>query len=387
MHIFCDGSVIRAPASGVQCAVRRQLLALLEVGHAPEMTLFTLDASVRAAAGRARAVLGPLPSGVRRVGLRVLWQQVRLPAQLRRRATGGDVLFAPAYTAPLRCPTRYVLQVHDAIAFEHPEYCSAWNVRHMRALMPGSVRRAAAILTPSRAVAAAVHRLFGISPERIHVVPLGVDFDRFAVPAGGTTEVPGGPAATASGAILFVGNLEPKKGLDVLISAYAKCADQLQRDLVLAGRPAWKSRRVLAAVREYSGPGRVRLLGRVPDDDLPALYRAADVFVFPSRVEGFGLPVLEAMAAGTPVVHSDAPALVETAAGAGLCVPRGDADALAAALVRLLGSPDLAAALTARGRARARTLTWRRWAERALPILRRAGNGPPNHREISGKGK
>ncbi|NOY80139.1 MAG: glycosyltransferase family 4 protein [Kiritimatiellaeota bacterium] len=376
MRIFCDGSVIRAPVSGVQLAVREQLVALLGVAHGQELTVFALDAAVRAAAARAGAALGPLPRGVRRVGRRILWQQFRLPMRLDR--GGADVLFAPAYTAPLRCPTPYVLQVHDTIAFEHPEYCSTWNVRHMRALAPGSIRRAAAVLAPSRVVADAVRRLFDIPPERTHVVPLGVDCDRFSPPAAGhPPPPPSGVAAEAVGAILFVGNLEPKKGLEVLISAYARSADRLHRDLVLAGRPAWKSHRVLAAVRSYTGPGRVRLLGRVPDDELPALYRGADVFVFPSLTEGFGLPVLEAMAAGTPVVHSDAPALVETAGGAGTCVPRGDPDALAAALVRLLESPDLRAELAARGRAHAQTFTWRRWAEAVLPILRRVGTARP----------
>lgn len=372
MSLSLDGSVIRSPVSGVQRAVREQLIALLEVGSAKAMTVYASDDPVRQAAIRTGAAVGSVPALARRAGVRILWQQFRLPRLLRQ--AGAEALFAPAYTAPLRCPVPWVVQVHDVIAFDHPEYCSGWNVRHMRALMPKSVRRAAAVLTPSRAVADGVHRWFGVPMDRIHAVPLGVDIERFSgAPAAGAADSE--IVRQVEGAVLFVGNLEPKKGLDVLIDAYCRCADRLKRDLVLVGRPAWKSRPILRAVRQYSGSGRIRCIGRVPDDLLPSFYQAAAVFVFPSLVEGFGLPVLEAMAAGTPVIHSDDPALMETAGGAGICVPRRDAAALAAALVRLSQSVELAAELKAQGLERTKKLPWRQWAESALPILQGTRRG------------
>jgi len=372
LSISLDGSVIRSPVAGVQRAVREQLIALLEVGPARAMTIYAMDAPVREAAARAGAALGSVPAFARRAAMRILWQQLRLPALLKQ--TGAQVLFAPAYTAPLRCPVPWVLQMHDVIAFDHPEYCSGRNVRHMRSLAPKSVRGAAAILTPSRAVADAVRRTFGVPADRIHAVPLGVDFERFSN-ARAVASDDSALVRQIEGAILFVGNLEPKKGLGVLVEAYGRCAGRLNRDLVLVGRPAWKSRAVLRAVQQYTGPGRIRCIGRVSDELLPTIYRAAAVFVFPSLVEGFGLPVLEAMAAGTPVIHSDDPSVLETAGDAAVRVPRGDAEALAAALFRLSESAELATELKGRGLERAKELTWHKWAESVLPILKKARRG------------
>jgi glycosyltransferase involved in cell wall biosynthesis len=152
--------------------------------------------------------------------------------------------------------------------------------------------------------------------------------------------------------VLAVGTIEPRKGIDVLIDAMSRFDGP---PLLLAGQPGWGG-------VDPSGRA-VRLLGRVSDTELGALLRGASVLAVPSLAEGFGLPLLEAMAAGVPVVHSDAPALVEVAGGAGITVPRGDAGALADALREVLGSPARAAELASAGRTRATAFTWRAAAE------------------------
>jgi glycosyltransferase involved in cell wall biosynthesis len=161
--------------------------------------------------------------------------------------------------------------------------------------------------------------------------------------------------------VLAVGTIEPRKGIDVLIEAM----DELDVPLVLAGQPGWGGVELDSA--------KVRVLGRLPDSDLAAVLRRATVLAAPSLAEGFGLPVLEAMAAGVPVVHSDAPALVEVAGGAGRCVPRGDAKALAAALREVLFSPNLASSLAAAGRARSADFSWKRAAEAVWSVHEGAG--------------
>jgi glycosyltransferase involved in cell wall biosynthesis len=368
MQAAFDGSVVRPPYAGVQLSVLAEMQALAAaLGDLSGCRFFGADevlaGAVRARGGRADA----LPTALQRTVCRVLWQQMVLPRILRREGFG--VLHALAYTAPLRCPVPYVLNVHDVIALEHPELCAAGNRWHMRCLLPGSARKAAACIVSTQHVAGRLQACLGIPAERIHVLPLGVDAGRFATPA---------PRPALAGMeagrpyLLFVGNLEPKKDVGTLLDAYAACAAAAQVDLVLAGRAAWKCARLVARLRSWQGPGRVCWLGRVPAEALPGLLQHALALVMPSREEGFGMPVLEAMAAGTPVIHSDHPALVEAAGGAGVSFETGSPAALAATLDALYHGPDQRQKLAAAGRARAASLPWQRWGEGAVAVLRQA---------------
>ena len=181
--------------------------------------------------------------------------------------------------------------------------------------------------------------------------------------------------------MLAVGTIEPRKGIDVLIDAVATLDDVV---LVLAGQPGWGDVDPAALAAERGLPAdRLRMLGKVSDAELATVLRQANVLAVPSLAEGFGLGLLEAMAAGVPVVHTDVPALVEVAGGAGVMVPRGDATALAAALRKVLGAPSVAAGLTRSGRERARAFTWRRAAEAVWadprPGQRLTGLPVPHH--------
>ncbi|NKQ57842.1 glycosyltransferase family 4 protein [Amycolatopsis sp. K13G38] len=257
---------------------------------------------------------------------------------------GGDAVHAPTPLAPPR--GRVSVTVHDTVPWTHPETLTPRGVTWHRSMIGRAARRAAGLLVPTQAVADDLAR---------HV----------------RTEVPvrvaghGVTAALGSGKtdldlperyVLAVGTIEPRKGIDTLIEAMA----ELDVPLVVAGQPGWGG---LDPVALAGGRVDVRVLGRLPDEDLGAVLRRAAVLATPSLAEGFGLPVLEAMAAGVPVVHSDAPALVEVAGGAGLCVPRREVKALVRALREVLGSPERAAALAGAGRARAAEFSWRNAAE------------------------
>lgn len=377
MKAVFDGTVVRPPYSGVHLSVLAEMRAVATC--LPDLSGcrflcadVDLAREVRARGGQA----DPGPRILRQVTARILWQQFVLPRALRR--YGAEVLHAFAYTAPRRCPVPYILNVHDLIALERPELCSAANRWHMAWLLPESARRAAKCIVSTRHVAERLRLVLGIPDERIEVVPLGVDAPRFSAPA---------PWPAASGLpegrryLLFVGNLEPKKGVDTLLDAYAACESAGGTDLLVAGRAAWKCSALVRRLRTWRGPGTVHWLGRVPAAELPALMQHARAVVVPSLEEGFGLPVLEAMAAGTPVVHSNHPALIEAAGGAGLAFHVGEPADLAARIDALLADSALCAELIAAGRERAGALPWQRWGERAAAaiaeVARQGGSAPP----------
>ncbi|MGH3819045.1 MAG: glycosyltransferase family 4 protein, partial [Pseudonocardiaceae bacterium] len=165
--------------------------------------------------------------------------------------------------------------------------------------------------------------------------------------------------------VLAVGTVEPRKGLDTLLAALAA----LELPVVLVGQPGWGRLDPAALARQCGlDPARVHVLGRVSDAELAVVLHHAAVLAAPSLAEGFGLPVLEAMAAGVPVVHSDAPALVEVAGGAGVVVPRGDPAALAVALRTVLSDPGTAQAMIVAGRRRAAQFSWERTARRVWSV-------------------
>ncbi len=296
-----------------------------------------------------------------RVDRRVRWQQWHLPARARQHNL--DLLHVTGFDAPLWQPVPTLVTVHDLIGMIFPDnlppvarwYWSRW--------LPWTVRRAHHIITGSEATRRDLKRLLSIPDKRIAVVPYGVDGrfwprtppqnatvrDRYKLPAGRI--------------VLYVGTIEPRKGIDTLLAAWARIAADLpDTTLVIAGKPGWamaalhEQQRVLGIERRVVWPG------YIADDDLPALYTLADVFVFASRYEGFGLPPLEAMACGTPVVVSDASSLPEVVGDAGLLVAPDDVAGWAAAIRRVLDEPDLATTFRERGAARAKLLRWERTA-------------------------
>lgn len=294
---------------------------------------------------------------------RLVWEQARaghLAADL-----GLDVWHGPHYTMPLRMATPAVVTIHDLTFFDHPEWHERTKVLLFRRMIRAAAERAAVLVAVSHFTATRLDTL--LAPRvPVLVVPHGVDHDRFAPTA------PGDPAdletlhrlGVRPPYIAFAGLLEPRKDVPTLVRAFARVArDRPELRLVLAGRDGWGAAAVRDAVASSGVTSRVLRPGFVPDDALPALYRQAEVVAYPSLVEGFGLPVLEALTCGTPLVTTRGSAMEEVAGEAALLVPPGDAGALAEALDRVLTDPDLAARLRRAGPARAASFTWAASAE------------------------
>jgi glycosyltransferase involved in cell wall biosynthesis len=354
--------------SGVERAVRSVLPELARQGDRRNITVVYPRCLPRPSGASERfRYVAPLTPNRPRL-LRILWQQAALPWRLRR--AGADLLHAPAYTAPLCTPTPTVLTIYDAIALRFPRLCKTSNVLHYRLVMPRAARRAARIIVPSACTRRDVVRLLRVPEAKVRVIPLGVGEAFRPVTAPHVLEALRRRYGLPERFILFLGNLEPKKNLPRLLTAFAEARGRgrLTHRLVLAGQKAWHTRAIRRALRTHRLHRMAMLLGAIPEEDLPALYSAASMLVFPSLYEGFGLPPLEAMACGTPVIASTAGALPEVVGEAALLLRPSDVAGLRTAMIKVAHNAFLRRRLGELGRARAAKYTWAETARRTLDV-------------------
>jgi glycosyltransferase involved in cell wall biosynthesis len=283
-----------------------------------------------------------------RLGRRALiaaWERGRGPS------VPGDLVHAPTPLAPPRRQTPLVVTVHDAVPWTHPETLTPRGVRWHRTAVERAASTADLVVVPTHAVAAELARHVEIDADRLRVIGEGVSGD-LDLPV--DAEARAARMALPERFLLTVATLEPRKGLDVLLEALAD-ARAPRLPLLVAGQPGWGGLDPLAEAARLGIAGRVRVLGRVPDADLAVLLHRATALVVPSRAEGFGLPLLEAMAAGTPVVTSTDAALCEVGGDAALAAPDEE---LPAALHRVAEDRSLQAVMAVAGRLRAASYTW-----------------------------
>jgi glycosyltransferase involved in cell wall biosynthesis len=301
-------------------------------------------------------VMRPPPALSKRPGQ--AWEQLLLPVVAARYR--ASALYNPANLAPLAWP-RNVVQIHDVVALRHPEWYSRTYVRWQRTLVPRIARRAKLIITVSEFARAELIEFLGVPAERVRVVHGGVDprfnpdVDPEAIKRRLRLDKP---------YVLAVGDRGPRKNLDALRPAIGLLHKEGIELVVAGGGRGHQLGASLAGARD---------LGYVPDDDLPALYAGARAFALPSLHEGFGLTVLEAMAAGTPVVASSRGALPEVVTGAGLLADPDEWGLFAAAIVTAATDEQARARMREEGRRVAARYTWDRAARRVHELLVRAG--------------
>lgn len=307
-----------------------------------------------------------------RTDRRLRWQQWLMP-RLARMAC-ADLLHVPGFDAPLWKPCPVVLTVHDLIGMLFPRNLPPVSRLYWANWLPFTIRFADVVLADSECTRRDIARLLRLPPERIEVIPLGVD-ERFAPQSRGDIEGCRAQYALPEHFVLYVGTIEPRKGVDILIDAFAKVARRLPHHLVITGKRGWYWEPVSRRAAASAVGDRIHFLDYLADEDLPALYAAASVFVFPSRYEGFGLPVLEAMACGAPVVCSSASSLPEVAGQAALLVSPGQPEALAEAIEAVLDDSALREGLREKGLRRARNFTWEKTARATLRVYERVAEG------------
>ncbi len=308
--------------------------------------------------------------------LRLLWEQTVLPWQgLRRRL---DVVFSPGFTVPLVSAGRKVTVIHDLQHKRLPRNFGAVERQAWNFVVWSAVRVSDRLITPSETVKADVANVYGVPEDRITAIPHGVEENFFGL----KENVAYDEALLAEAKIadrrylLAVSTLHPHKNWERLIEAYGKLvAEGVEEHLVIAGLPGKSWERIHDRVTNGGLADRVHLVGWTPRAVLWSLFKYAEALVFPSTFEGFGLPVIEAMAAELPVACSDIPVLRETAGGAAVFFDPLSVDQIAGAVKRVLSDAALRNQLVDRGRARAASLTWRRAAERTLAVLLEVGRG------------
>ncbi len=303
----------------------------------------------------------------RRFGVRSVWMQLLLPGILRE--LRPDLVHFTNYLAPVLSGAPYVVSFHDMTLSLVPQYHTLKKRLLTSSLIPTVARRAERILAPSESTRRDIVRLLGVDPGRVSVIPYAA--------APGFRPDPGRLERLADAYdvrppyLLYVGTLEPRKNLVRVLRAFARVAGAIPGvRLVLAGERGWKYDAVIAEAARADLAGRVVLPGYVAEEDLPALYTHALAFVYPSLYEGFGLPVVEAMACGAPVLTSRTSSLGEIAENAAWLVDPEDEAALADGLHALATDAGLRRDLGTRGLARAATLSWERTGRETAAVYR-----------------
>jgi glycosyltransferase involved in cell wall biosynthesis len=295
--------------------------------------------------------------------VRIPWEQFLAPLLLRR--IKADLFHGTLNVVPLACPVPSVVTVHDLAFIRFPQTFRAYNRTYLDFATRLTVRRAARILTVSEHTRREVIGLLGVPPERVVVTPNAARA-HFRPPAPAAVSRLRARHNLPEQFVLYVGTLEPRKNLTTLLEAFVEVARQSDAPLLIGGGKGWLYTSIFERLEALGLRDRVRFVGYIEEDELPLWYAAATAFVFPSIYEGFGMPPLEAMACGTPVVTSNTSSLPEVVGDAGIMVDPYDASALATALIQVLRDAELRAELRVRGLQRAAQFTWSVTAERTL---------------------
>ncbi|MBN1954107.1 MAG: glycosyltransferase family 4 protein [Anaerolineae bacterium] len=366
MRIGIDYTAAVRQQAGIGRYTRELIKALFERDDSHHYTLFAATGGIKretlALKLGANARLRTIPLSDEWVAR--LWHRARLPLPVEAITGRQDLFYSPDFVLPPTLPnTRALLTVHDLSFVHYPDHFVPKLVHYLNQVVPRSVRRADRVLADSEATRSDLLQWLGTPPQKVQVIYGGVDARFQPQPAAGERErLQARYGIKEPPYILAVGTIQPRKNYGGLMRAFARLGSP-NLQLVIAGRPGWLYKETLAEAEKQP---RVQVLGFVPDDDLPALYRQATLFVFPSFYEGFGLPVLEAMACGTPVVCSRASSLPEVAGDAALLIDPHSPAEMAQAMHQAIGDSSLRRQMVARGREQAARFTWQRAASQLL---------------------
>ncbi len=366
MKIAYDGSGLTPPLTGVGNYIHQLLTHLLQIDHENSYWLLShrrprLTAAINRNGNAAWAPMH-FPN-------RLVWMQCLLPLAIR--ALRPDVVHFPNFVAPLASGSNLIVTVHDVSLLLYPQLSPPRQRLLMRPFIQPSARRAAAIITVSAQSKREIVQTVRVRPEAVHVIyeAAAPIFHRPVSVAESERRLAGYGWNRAARHLLYVGTIEPRKNLEQLVRALQRLHRQGERaHLWIVGRAGWQAAALTQRARECGLAQFIHLTGYVPTADLRAFYELCDAFVFPSLYEGFGLPVIEAMACGMPVVLSDTPVLREIADKAAWHFDPNVESSIANALYTVMSDESLRTELRTRARVRAAQFSWERAARETLAL-------------------
>ena len=371
LRIGLDGTPLLGQRSGVGNYTGRLLAALMRENPEWEFLLYSNRplGKLEAALGRATPVYNRISSR------RLLWMHCLLPAAIRR--SQPQLCHFPNSMAPFWQKRPFVLTIHDASLFLHSQYHPPARLLSIRFALPWLARRAAAIITVSRSARDDLLRTLNIPAEKVHVIYEAAASRFQPVTDAACLKALRRKYDLPPDFLLYVGTLEPRKNLHRLVRSLKEIRrNGFRHPLVLVGADGWKMEELHAEIERLELKDAIRFTGYVPTKDLPGLFSLATLFVFPSLYEGFGLPPLEAMACGTPVLTSNCTSLAEICGGGAYLVDPRDEQALAAGMMELLTDEEMRRDLGERGRLHARQFSWTNAARKTAAVYKQVLNGP-----------
>ncbi len=301
--------------------------------------------------------------------LTILWHRLNLPLWIDRWAGGFDLFHSPDFVLPPLANTPGLLTVHDLSFMKHPDGALPKLRDWLLNVVPKSVNKAAHILADSESTKIDLQELLNVPAEKISVVGAGVETRFQPVTDSAILESVREKYHLPQDFVLGLGTLEPRKNFTGLITAFEQIADaEPDLHLVIAGGKGWLYEPIFAAADASPVKARIHLIGFVADEDLPALYTLADIFAYPSFYEGFGIPLLEAMACGTPIVTADNSSLPEVLGNVGLLVDADDIETLGQTIQLMHGTDHFRVRCVPEGIKRAAQFTWERAAQNLLDV-------------------
>ncbi|MCS6836461.1 MAG: glycosyltransferase family 4 protein [Anaerolineae bacterium] len=370
MNAYLLGGQADYRSAGIHNVIHRLLQHLPQQAPPEENWRFTACVGAQAEVAYPGVTLRRSAWDTRAPLRRIVWEQAVQPWALTRQP--HDLYHALAFAAPLLRPARpLVVTVYDLSFVRYPERLSRARRIYLQALTPLSCRQARCVLAISESTKRDLVELLGLPAEKIIVTPLGYDEATMRPQSAEAVAAFRRAKGLPERFWLFVGTIEPRKNLPFLLQAYAMLKRDERLPLLLGGGGGWGLQAVQEAIMRYNLSDEVRLLGFLPAGELPLWYASAEAFLYPSVFEGFGLPVLEAMACGTPTLTTNVSSLPEVAADAALCLPPDSLDAWTAGL-RLALNEDWRALARLRGLAQARRFSWQQTARLTLESYRQA---------------